>query len=83
MATNNTLTFKLSSFMTGNRLQTKPLTSGITVGAVLEEDNISPNDVFLEITGGNSETRERVTVNTILQPDDYLQIHKKSNKSGN
>ena len=80
---NSNLTFKLSSFMTGNRLQTKPLSLGTTVGSVLEEDSISPNDVFLEITGGNSEPRERVTVNTILQPDDYLQVHKKSNKSGN
>ena len=32
---NSNLTFKLSSFMTGNRLQTKPLSSGTTVGSVL------------------------------------------------
>ena len=79
---NSNLTYKLSSFMTGNRLQSKDLKSGMTVGDVLQEDSISPTDVFLEITTGNGEARERVTVNTVLQPDDYLQVHKKSNKSG-
>ena len=82
MPNTSTLTFKLSSFMTGNRLQTKDLTSGMSVADVLQADNISPADVFLEITSGNGEARDRVTVNTVLQPDDYLQVHKKSNKSG-
>jgi hypothetical protein len=51
--------------MTGNRLQTKDLTSGMSVADVLQADNISPADVFLEITTGNGESRDRVTVNTV------------------
>ena len=82
MPNTSTVTFKLSALMTGNRLQTKDLTSGMSVADVLQADNISPADVFLEITTGNGESKNRVTVNTVLQPDDYLQVHKKSNKSG-
>ena len=81
-ATAIALSYKLSSFMTGNRVTTKELTSGLTVASIYESEGISPSEVHLEIRGANGEDRERVNAQTVVQPDDFVQIMKKSNKSG-
>ena len=76
------LSYKLSSFMTGNRVTTKELTSGLTVAAIFETEGITPTEAHLEITSANGNSRERVNAQTVVDPDDFVQIMKKSNKSG-
>lgn len=80
--TTTALSYKLSSFMTGNRVTTKDLTSGLTVASIFEAEGITPTEAHLEITSANGNSRERVNAQTVVDPDDFVQIMKKSNKSG-
>ena len=73
------VTVTLSLYTEGNRPErTNKFAS---VGDVLKDSNISTTDCVLELLGTDGKPKD-CSVNTVFVEGDYLNVMKKSNKSG-